>query len=126
VVIIVQFKNDEMQQTFAWNVNDCKDNPYVAGILRYAEQWADLMEVRLAENPELTVADIAEKTSHEADTEGITGYMYNCAIRILAGVWEHGEDLRRWHNLDVCPGEKGEQANRDGGVFNSAVLVYNG
>ncbi len=122
----MQFKNDEMQQTFAWNVNDCKDNSYVAGILRHAERWADLMEARLTENPELTVADIAEATSHEADTEGITGNMYNWAVKILAGVWIHGEDLRQWHNLDVCPSEKGEQANRDGGIFNSAILVCTG
>ena len=125
-MIVMQFKNDEMQQTFTWNVNDCKNNPYVAGILRYAERWADLMEVLLAENPELMVADIAENTSHEADTEGITGNMYNWAVKILAGVWIHGEDLRRWHNLDVCPDERGERANLDGGIFNSAVLSYNG
>jgi len=123
---MMQFKDNEAEQTFEWNRNDCKDNPYALGIIRYAEQWANSMEAELNADPELTVANIAERTSHEADTEGITGYMYNCAVSILAGVWMHGEDLRRWHNLNVCPSEKGEQANRDGGIFNSAILVCTG
>lgn len=29
---------------------------------------------------------------------GITGYMYDQAVVTLARIWEHGEELRVWHN----------------------------
>lgn len=56
-----------------------------------------------------------QKTSHDADTEGITGFMYGCAVNILAHVWEHGEELRRWHN--------GEYDYDGDGVVNPAILT---
>lgn len=59
--------------------------------------------------------DIADKTSHEADTEGITGFMYGCAVNALSQLWEYGEELRRWHNKEY---------NYDGdGVVNPAILT---
>jgi hypothetical protein len=93
---------------------------YGAAIYRYAAAWAELMEQEIARGSALS--DVAEKTSHEADTEGITGYMYGCAVAILAACWEHGEELRRWHNLDTQIGNEGEKANESGGVLNPAVL----
>lgn len=47
------------------------DDPYGAGIVRYAERWADLMEQRMEQGESLEA--IAKTTSHEADTEGVTG-----------------------------------------------------
>jgi hypothetical protein len=55
------------------------------------------MEKKLAMGEKLE--DIVDATSHEADVEGITGFMYSQAILILSQVWEHGEQLRRWHNI---------------------------
>jgi len=71
---------------------------YSAAVYQYAERWANLMEEGLKKEGVL-VADIAEKTSREADTEGITGFMYGAAVATLSSVWVHGEQLRRWHNL---------------------------
>lgn len=48
--------------------------------------------------------------------------MYGCAVSILSQVWIHGEELRRWHNLDSQIGTEGEKANESGGVLNPAVL----
>jgi len=93
---------------------------YGAGIYRYAEAWADLMEARL-ENGE-ALEDIAKETSHKADTEGITGFMYGAAVSILSQVGEYGEELRRWHNLDTQIGDEGEAANARGTVLNPAIL----
>ena len=95
-------------------------DPYGAAVIRYAERWADMMEQRLADGEKL--ADIADETSHAADTEGITGFMYGAAVSVLAGVWEHGEKLRRWHNCDVQIGDEGDSANESGGVLNPALL----
>jgi ferric-dicitrate binding protein FerR (iron transport regulator) len=83
---------------------DANHDPYGAAILRYAETWARLMEARLLAGDAL--ADIAERTSQTADNEGITGFMYSCAKRILASYWQHGEELRRWHELTTQTGSK--------------------
>ena len=96
-------------------------DPYAAGIFRFAREWADLMEVRLAGGA--IIADIAHETSRTADTEGITGFMYGAAVGILARHWEHGEELRLWHNLATQLGTEGERANASGGVLNPAILT---
>ena len=93
---------------------------YGAEIYRYAEDWANLMESKMDEGEKLE--DIASATSSEADTEGITGFMYGAAVSILSGVWEYGEELRRWHNLDTQIGNEGEKANENGTTLNPALL----
>ena len=101
-----------------WKANQ-KDG-HGQAVFRYAEAWADAMEVGMKEGNSLT--DIAEDLSHKADTEGITGFMYGCAVSILARCWEHGEELRQWHNLKTQLQDEGEKANKDGGVLNPAIL----
>lgn len=95
-------------------------DPYGSCVVRYVEAWANLMEARIATGE--TVEQCAKETSHEADTEGITGYMYGCAVNVLAHCWEHGETLRRWHNLDTQVGVEGIIANENGGTLNPALL----
>jgi len=87
---------------------------YGLAVVQFAERWADLMEQEIDKGAKL--ADIAEETSHDADTEGITGFMYGCAVNILANVWEYGEELRRWHNK--------EYDYDGGGVVNPAILCW--
>jgi hypothetical protein len=60
--------------------------------------------------------------NNEGDYNGITAYMYGCAVGILAAVWVHGEQLRRWHNKDVQIGDEGDRANESGGVLNPAII----
>lgn len=93
---------------------------YGAGIYKYAEDWANLMEETLKGGKELI--DIAKSTSHDADTDGITGFMYGAAVGILSQCWKHGEELRVWHNIDTQIGTEGEKANESGGVLNPALL----
>ena len=97
-----------------------KDDPYSHRCVTYGEQWADLMEARLGKGE--TVPQCAKETSREADTDGITGFMYGCAVSALSKFWEHGEILRRWHNVETQIGTEGEKANETGGVLNPAVL----
>ena len=95
---------------------------YGSGIIRYAINWADIMESKISNGEELE--NIAEQSSFDADTEGITGFMYGAAVFVLATCWEHGEELRRWHNVVTQIGTEGEEANKNGGVLNPALLSY--
>lgn len=95
-------------------------DPYSSCCVRYAERWAELMEQKMVEGSKLD--DIADAASHEADTEGITGFMYGCAVGMLSDGWKYGEELRRWHNLKTQIQHEGEDANRTGGVLNPALL----
>ncbi len=97
------------------------DDPYSARVVSYAEDWANLMESRFANGE--TIAQCADKTSHEANTDGITGFMYGCAVTGLAHFWEYGEALRLWHNLKTQIGKEGEKANETGGVLNPALIT---
>jgi len=99
---------------------DNNRDPYGAACVRYAEAWADLMEEHMADGAPLE--DIAKKASRDADTEGITGFMYGAAVSMLSQCWHYGETLRQWHNLDCQIGNEGEKANEEGGTLNPALL----
>mgnify|MGYP007046962168 CR=1 FL=1 len=101
--------------------NTNSGDPYGAEIFRYATAWADLMEARMAGGESLV--SIADATSKEANTSGITGFMYGAAVSVLAKCWEHGDTLRRWHNKEVQLGTEGDAANESDGVLNPALLT---
>lgn len=94
-----------------WKANNT--DPYGQGIFRYAEKWANLMETHINNGEKLQ--DIAKETSHKADTEGITGFMYGASVNILSHCWKYGEELRKWHN--------GEYDYEGDGVVNPSVLT---
>ncbi len=102
-----------------WVQNNAND-AYGIGTLEYAARWAAGMDADLADGMKLE--DIASRTSHEADTEGITGFMYSMAVGVLAKCWVHGEALRRWHNHEHQIGTEGDAANESGRVLNTALL----
>jgi hypothetical protein len=94
--------------------------PYGHRVITYAEDWANFMEREMALGWKLE--DVADSTSHEADTDGITGSMFGAAVSTLAAVWEHGDALRRWHNLKTQIGTEGGRANESGSTLNPALL----
>lgn len=96
-------------------------DPYGKRIVDYAEQWGRLMQSKIDAGE--TIDQCAEQCSRIADYDGITGFMYGSAVSILSGVWIHGEELRRWHNLKTQIGNEGEQANDLGTVLNPALLT---
>lgn len=111
----------QIRDETAWKKwQDGNKDPYGGAVINYAERWADLMEERMDNGAQL--ADVAKTASHDADEEGITGFMYGAAVSVLASSWEHGEALRTWHNLETQIGDEGEQANESGGVLNPALL----
>lgn len=108
----MKIKSDK-EKDFAECVEVNSHDEYSKATLDYAIHWAELMEERIAEGEK--ISDIAEKTSQEADTEGITGFMYGCAVNMLRQFWEYGNELNQWHNSQY--GYKGE------GTVNPAVLT---
>lgn len=105
----------------AWQKScEANSDSYGGAVMTYAERWARLMEARMSKGER--IADIADECSHLADSEGITGFMYGCAVSILSKVWQHGEALRVWHNLKTQLHNEGERANEAGGVLNPALL----
>jgi hypothetical protein len=109
----------------AWQQGLAKNqDPYGNACYRFASEWATRMEAALTTGESLE--SCAKRLSHEADDEGITGFMYGCAMQILAAWWIHGETLRRWHNLDTQIGTEGERANERGTVLNPALLNIGG
>lgn len=100
---------------------EVNDDPYSKACVDYAERWANLMEERMAGDRAM-LASVAKQASHDANTGGITGYMYGAAVSMLLKCWEHGEALRRWHNKDTQIGDEGDRANESGGVLNPALL----
>jgi hypothetical protein len=111
---------DEWNQYVATNSGD----PYSKCCVDFAKAWAEEMEERIAAGA--TVSDCAQAACTEVDRRpgfGITGFMYGAAVSMLSRTWKHGEDLRRWHNLDTQLGDEGVKANEDGGVLNPAVVT---
>lgn len=104
-----------------WEAGLAKNqDPYGKAVYRFASEWATRMESAIAAGE--TVEECAERTSREADDEGITGFMYGGAVSMLSHWWVHGEQLRRWHNLGTQLGAEGEDANANGGVLNPAIV----
>ena len=97
-------------------------DPYGSGVIRFSNRWAELMEDQLSTAGQ-NLKDIAQSASEAADTEGISGFMYGCAVSELAYFWQYGEELRRWHNLRTQIRHEGEKANESGGVLNPALLT---
>lgn len=112
----MQILNGKEQDYKEWY--DKNSDPYGRASFEYAERWAEMLEDAIdnsTEEPIKVIIDNAEKFSHEADTEGITGFMYGCAVNILSHCWKYGEDLKKWHN---------KKYNYEGnGVVNPAIIT---
>lgn len=110
---IIQGKEREYKARY-----DKNNDGYSRACFTYAERWAEKMEVEIeksSDEPADAIAKNADRLSREADTEGITGFMYGMAVSILSQCWLHGEILRKWHNK-----EYGYDGN---GVVNPAIVT---
>lgn len=107
----IQYDVKDAESLKKWEDNN--QDEYGGAIVSYAKNWGRLMQVEIANGKE--VKDIADKTSHEADIEGLTGFMYGAAISVLSTTWVHGEELRKWHNK--------EYDHEGDGVVNPAILT---
>lgn len=93
---------------------------YGKGVIDFAKSWTKLLEEQFSKNSDLTtkqsIKTFADQTSQIADTNGISGFMYDAAVSILSAVWEYGDELREWHN-------KKYEVYDDPNVVNPAVIT---
>lgn len=105
------------EQDYQVGYNNNLDN-YGHAIYTFAERWANLLEKAIEGSTDIpikVIVDNADRFCREADTEGITGFMYGAAVSILSQCWEYGEYLRKWHNKEY---------NYEGdGVVNPAIVT---
>lgn len=72
---------------------------YSAEIIEYAERWACMMEEEIDESdadPADVIMEVADQTSRDADVNGITGAMFQCALSVLRQTWAYGEEISEW------------------------------
>ncbi|ATN93973.1 hypothetical protein J4U01_gp010 [Mycobacterium phage Kumao] len=89
-------------------------DPVGVGAIRFAARYANALESRLAQGDKLE--DVAEEVSYDCG-EDINAFQYSVGVAVLAGSWEHGEALRRWHNLRWQTQDEGVRANETGEVL---------
>lgn len=107
----------EFSDKAAWDLGKSKNtDPYGGACYDFAEAWAKLMQAQI--NQGVKVKDCADKTSYEADTMGISGFMYSAAVSILSQTWKYGDELRKWHNK--------EYDYEVEGTVNPAILTIKG
>lgn len=113
---------EEKMEEYKVCVEVNQDN-YGSAVIRFLERWADLLEEKIEKEHfhepnhsiETVICKYADAASSKADTEGITGFMYGCAVNILSQVWIYGDILRKWHN---------KRYDYEGdGVVNPAILT---
>ena len=63
-----------------------------SAILRFANNWGTLMEEKIAGGQPLT-EEIANSTASLADTDGISGAMYQMGRNALYSTWQYGAQL---------------------------------
>lgn len=113
-MLIKKGKEDAYKHFVEINSKD----PYSSACVRFMTRWAELMEKTIKTNgqPEKVIALLMDKTAKEADTEGITGFMYGCAVQALNEFWEYGEILNHYHN-------KAYGVDDNSGTVNPAILT---
>lgn len=70
------------------------EDPYSKATVDYMVAWAELMEQEIDKIGVLS-KDQVDQLSHDADTDGITGFMYDMARRFLDDYWLYGDDLTK-------------------------------
>ncbi len=108
---IIEGKEKEYADYVAKNSGD----GYSKCCVDYGEAWAKLMQVEITKGK--SVKECAEETQKPLGYIGITGFMYGCVVQALAHFWQHGEELRKWHNKEYGVSED------KAGVVNPAVLT---
>lgn len=90
----------ELKDAAFWETQKrINSDPYGGAVISYAECWARLMQVDMAAGKK--IAQIASPCSDEANIEGITGFMYGCAVTVLSKCWKHGEAFTAiWGSLN--------------------------
>jgi hypothetical protein len=100
---------------------------YGVAIVYAAGQWADAMDEVIDQHGHQDFKDVAVPTFEALNQSlgqwELNAVQYSACVAVLSHTWEHGEQLRRWHNLSVQVGTEGEEANESGGILNAGVIL---
>lgn len=80
-----------MEETWE-RILEINQDAYSKATVRYCLRWAYMMEDEIEAGNELT-KDIINKTSNQADDEGVTGFMANWALGAMKQFWYYGDML---------------------------------
>lgn len=107
----------ERQAEYQQYVDTNKSDGYSKAVVDYGEQWMAVMERDLSSGAEIT-PEFVIAASHEADTDGVTGYMSGAAASAITHFWRHGDAFREAYNKHW-----GVDSNAQGTV-NPAILTF--
>ena len=88
------------EEAYTEMVNLNQDS-YGKGTVDFSKRWAELMEEHLEEAKEIDKPTV-DALCTTADTEGITGFMYDCARNILYKYWQYGNELKELLGTKSC------------------------
>ena len=119
----MKLKDGTSEEYETYKKNNSKD-PYSARVFTFGDEWASLMDARLATGEELT-KEMMDETAKKADTDGITGYMYGAAASAIVHFWEHGEKFQVVFNSQYMTKEKAEALAKEkpGATVNPAIVT---
>lgn len=115
------FKDDAAKKMWEEGLAKNREDAYGYGCFRYASEWATRVEQR-AKSGKAINAEVLEKAAQDADTEGITGFMYGVAVNILTNVWIHGVTLAKWHNRQYMEEKEADAAAEEGKTVNPSII----
>jgi len=108
------------EKEWATALESNSDHGYSYEIFCFASNWASLMDDGIACG--MSVENVAKAAeNHALRDSDLTGFMYGCAVQVLAECWEHGEALRQWHNNETNP-KQAKEANEKGITLNPALF----
>ena len=113
-----------MQEEYEQYKKTNAGNPYSGRVVSYGEDWARLMEEGMGDGSILN-KELMDRTSHAADTDGITGFMYGAAAKALAHFWVYGAAFQPVFNAQYMSKEKAEAlaAKSPGATVNPAIVT---
>lgn len=95
-----------------------KDDPYSNACIMVARRVMELLD----EVNEFDTHQIICQADKETEAGGITGFMAGAVASMVSQCHSRGEEFRKQWNLDTQIQIEGEEANKEGGTLNPALL----
>lgn len=73
---------------------DRNQDDYGRRCITYAQDWAKLIQIKIREGVPLT-KELVNELSHQADTDGITDFMYIISKNVLRTTWKHWNRIKK-------------------------------
>lgn len=82
----------DRREEFGTFVKVNSSDSYSFGVVRFVIAWMIFMEKEIGDgDPSEIIPKVYEKYASEADTDGITGFMYEAAVHFISDLWQYGD-----------------------------------